>query len=187
MKIFNDFCNLQKFTRTIIASAPDFSDIINDLKKLDCKYVICGGLALSAYSIVRNTDDIDILVKSEENIEDVKSQLGSDYKQVRPHAFMHKKTGIEIEVLTPEFIKYPYAENFVDRSNYVGNIKIVSLPDLISMKLKAFRNQDKADIESIIKKNNINTLRGSIDPDMVGRLDTIINETKPIDLKEMDV
>lgn len=66
--------------------------------------VIIGGLSLGAWTRSRNTDDIDILVLSENDIEEIEKEISSKFKRNRPHSFVHRKTGVEIEIITPEVI-----------------------------------------------------------------------------------
>jgi hypothetical protein len=75
------------------------------------------------------------------------------FKRHRKGAFEHKQTGVEIEVLTPEYINMEksVAEAIVKTAIEKDGVRIASVAGLIVLKLKRFSRQDQADIESLIK------------------------------------
>jgi hypothetical protein len=86
--------------------ASPFEDVLEDLfRYATSNIVVIGALALGFYiQKPRATDDVDVIAYSDAEVEKLKTQLASVFKKHRAHAFEHKKTGVELEVLTPEFI-----------------------------------------------------------------------------------
>jgi len=123
--------------------------------------LLIGGLSVGVFSQARNTQNIDILVLSEKDIDSVFENVKSKFKRTRTHAFEHKATGVEIEVLTPSFIKYPDSifKKAIDAAIVQDvdgrEIKIVSPKFLIALKLKRASlainksHMDKYDISNL--------------------------------------
>ena len=129
------------------------SKIISLLKELDrhvtepCRIIICGGAAaIVGYGMNRFTGDIDILEpfpKSE-----------SFYKAVKDLSKSHSldpkwiNDGVKgfLDDLSPDFQKrlLPLNEEFENLQVF-----IISKPDLITMKICAWREADKVDIEAL--------------------------------------
>jgi hypothetical protein len=127
--------------------------IISLLKELDrnvaepCRIIICGGAAaIVGYGMKRFTGDIDILEpfpKSE-----------SFYKAVKDLSKIHSldpkwiNDGVKgfLDDLSPDFQKrlIPLSEGFRNLEVF-----IISKPDLITMKICAWREADKEDIEAL--------------------------------------
>jgi len=78
----------------------DFLRLIDDEN-----FVLIGGLALGCWGVSRETDDIDIAILSENDINDVAQKTKSKFKRTRAHALEHKTIGVEIEFITSTHIK----------------------------------------------------------------------------------
>lgn len=120
----------------------------------DC--VLVGGVALSYYLVPRMTEYLDLIFMTENDIPT--SVLG--FKKIREHAFLHLKTHVEIEVLTPEYLNKSEKmfKTTFDESIESDGIKVANPRALIALKLNRFKSQDKTDIENLLKycsENNI--------------------------------
>jgi len=125
---------------------------------------IIGGLALGAWVRSRNTDDVDVMVLSEKAIDELEKDLSGTFKRTRNHAFEHKKTGVEIEIITSGLINgnQMLIKDSIDnaKTDEVNghDIKVVTPKYLIALKLSRASDeknikhlQDQFDILSLIK------------------------------------
>jgi hypothetical protein len=130
-----------------------FSDLSSLLKNKNC--AVIGGLSVGKYTQPRSTVDIDLLTISEEEISDIEKEIKSKFRKIRDHAFEHKVTGVEVEILTPEFLKinkdlvYDAIKNSIDDNG----INVVNPKYLIALKLS--RAADKTNIKSHMDKFDI--------------------------------
>lgn len=111
--------------------------------------VLVGGLALSYYIKPRQTQDIDIIFLTEE---DIPTNVYR-FKKNRLHSFEHKKTGVEIEILTPKFLnksEQMFKKTFED-SIISDGIKVASPKSLIALKLNRFNSRDQLDILELLE------------------------------------
>lgn len=111
--------------------------------------VLIGGVALSFYVRPRFTDDLDYLFLSEEAV----PETVAGFKKVRDHSFLHNKTHVEVEVLTPEFLGIdPAIVRMVhDTATVSDGVKVASPEGLIVLKVQRNMMQDKADIVALLK------------------------------------
>jgi hypothetical protein len=123
--------------------------------------MLIGGVAVGVHSTARNTQDVDIIVLSENDIDKIFLDIKSKFSHPRPHSFEHKSTGVEIKVLTPAFINYP--KEIVDAAMKDAEIhdvdghkiKVVSAKFLVVLKLKRANanitksHMDKFDITNL--------------------------------------
>lgn len=176
--MLEEFKKLQRITRKIIASLPEVDKAIDDLKDRlkNEKYALCGGIAIVFHGYIRNTQDIDILIKSESELDRIKEILGDNFKEIRKHAIEHKETGVEVELLTPEFIKDKDARKYLDDVIEKDGFKFINLIDLISMKLKSGRKKDEVDVEYILRGKDIKEIRNKLDKKLIDKFDKIIEE-----------
>lgn len=121
------------------------------------KWALMGGLAVGFHARPRGTQDIDIILLGEADI-DVIARLTTDkFKKSRNHALTHKQTGVEVELLTPEFLKKdPELMDAVvataTQEDLGGiTVPVVSRGGLVAAKLQRMSRQDAADIEAIIR------------------------------------
>jgi hypothetical protein len=162
MENYNTFRNLRKMnsindgTRTLNESimALEVLDALNDWKKNQpSQGVLIGGIALSFYVKPRYTTDADFLFLTTDEI----PEKVENFKRHRKSAFEHKRTGVEIEVLTPSHIKVPanVAKIIIETSTEIENIRVASPSGIVASKLFRFSLQDKADIASLLKSYEI--------------------------------
>lgn len=128
-------------------------------------WAIGGGIATGFHSKPRTTEDVDIMIASDESVEDLKWALRLKFKATRGHAVVHKDTGVEVEFVTPDFVAPSeemrpefrkvferVLESNIERRS-LGNITVpvIGRNGLIALKMLGARLRDKADIEEIIR------------------------------------
>lgn len=128
-------------------------------------WAIGGGIATGFHSKPRTTEDVDLMVASDEPIEDLKWALRMKFKDTRGHAVVHKETGVEVEFVTPDFVapsedmrpEFRQVFEKVLQSNVeqreLGDISlpIIGRNGLVALKTLGGRFKDKADIEEILR------------------------------------
>lgn len=126
--------------------------------------MVIGGIAYGVHLEARSTQDLDIIVVSDSDIDSVFENIKSKFKHNRLHSFEHKSTGVEVEVLTPSFINYdPEIVKSALADAQVHDldghkIKVVSPKYLIVLKLKrasgtnSKARQDQHDIMELIQR-----------------------------------
>ena len=156
----------------------DYLSLFKSLYEENIRYLICGGLALNLYGVPRMTADIDLLLDFEkENLKSFEKVLKSlNYEQLIPVPFSslskesvrkelkqkknlvafsffnHDKGVMSVDIL----INMPTSFNEYWKRKKVRsaeNIKLwlVDPNDLIEMKKRSNREQDKDDIVSLQK------------------------------------
>ena len=150
----------------------------NDVKKAFLDFVklnkqkdvlLIGGLSVGVYTQARNTQDIDIIVVSDSDIDSVLNDIKSKFKKNRAHSFEHKSTGVEIEILTPDFINYPKSivrkaiENATIQDVDGHSVKIVSPKFLVALKLKRASLGNNKSYMDMFDISNITDVYGKFD------------------------
>jgi hypothetical protein len=127
---------------------PEVIRALRDWEKETTNSVLIGGVALSYYIKPRATQDIDVLYASDTDI----PEFVQGFKKNRPHAFMHLKTQVEVEVVTPTHINVPASiiNKIMETSILSNGIKVASASGLVALKLFRLNIQDKADIVALI-------------------------------------
>ena len=143
------------------ASGMPLSEAVSDLALLmsvtKIKWALCGGLAVGVHARPRGTDDVDLIISDESSLDVFFMRTASKFKKTRDHAMTHKLTGVEIELLTPSFIKVNPAliSKAIDTAlpTPVGKslIPVVSRKGLVALKLARGDYQDITDIVAIIR------------------------------------
>ena len=146
----------------------DEKEIIRLLHEFDnnidesCKIIICGGAAIIAgFGIPRTTGDIDVLVVEPKNksfFESVKRV--AENNDLKPSWLNDGAKGY-IDYLHPSYKKrmIPVKENFKKLIAY-----FISKPDLITMKICAWRESDKADVVALgVKQEDLKIIEENIE------------------------
>ena len=154
----------------------DFQTIFRELNSLGIDYLVVGGLAVNFHGVPRMTYDIDLMVHLEpENILKLVTKLTQwGYKPKIPidprdladegkrDSWVHEK-GMkalnfysetlpigEIDIIIDTPIPYEELRNRAIRIELQDErISVVSIHDLIELKLRAGRKQDLADVEHL--------------------------------------
>ena len=168
-------------------SKGQFNVVLRDLAQLGGEWVLAGGLAVGYHTKPRGTQDVDIFFSDEEALATLKNHLGGSFRQTRPHALEHKATGIEVETLTPEFLKISpqIVAMAIKTAEDRKGVSVVSREGLVALKLQRAENKDKGDIEAIIAAG------GSVDLSNYGltkkqlklynELERIVKNRKPLE------
>jgi hypothetical protein len=125
-------------------------------------WALIGGLAVGFRSEPRGTQDVDLLIVGD--LESMVSSLTDSgrFRRIRPHAVEHRESGIEVEILTHDFVKQPEAlaaaactdSELVRVTDF--EIPVVRPRYLIALKLKRALGrgvkalQDRADIMRLL-------------------------------------
>jgi len=114
------------------------------------KWMVIGGLVVSAYIKPRMTMDIDILFPSEGDL----PSAVEGFKRNIDHSYQHNKTHVEVEAITPTHINLPknvYDEVFA-KSVVNDGIRMPSVNGLLTLKVMSGRANDVSDIVAILEK-----------------------------------
>ena len=152
----------------------DYLAIFEALNKLKIDYLVVGGLAANFHGIPRMTYDIDLMIRLESpNIlklvkklsqwgyqpkvpvnptdlaDDAKRNLWIDTKGMKAFNFYSETLPIgEIDLIIASPIPYPQLKKrSVPIEIKKKKIPVISIPDLIALKVKAGREQDIADVK----------------------------------------
>lgn len=128
-------------------------------------YLMIGGAVVGYYSKPRMTQDVDVLFKDKLSMP--QNVLG--FKQHRPHAFEHRKTGVEIKTLDSQHINI--LENLVDQvfANSVvkDGVRIPNPDGLVALKVCRHNLQDIADIDAITQIHDIDLTGWDLDENKI--------------------
>ena len=121
-------------------------------------WALAGGLAVGFYGQPRATQDVDIILWSENTIELVAELTTRCFRRKRKHALLHIKTGVEIELLTAKHLGVPLVviqtaittARHLDYHNHL--LPVVSAAGLVALKLQRGSLQDLADIKRVLEK-----------------------------------
>ena len=134
---------------------------IEELTGASIPYMLIGGLALSAWALPRATLDIDLtLWVSADDLDRVCAHLCSRYtsRVADPNNFVHKTRvlpvvtdgGVRLDFL---FAAFPFEQRMIHHAPLrdVGSVavRVVSLEDLILLKLPSPRPRDQEDVRVI--------------------------------------
>lgn len=156
-----------------LASA--LSDLI---PQMNVPYVLGGGLAIGYHTRPRGTEDIDIFLRSEEDLFSLVNNIGARFRRHRKHAIEHRPTGVEIELLTPEFlgINRRVIDTAIDTAiKDEDGINVVSRSGLIALKLQRSDRRDLADIESLVASGDIEIDEFGLSDEQLEKLRDIID------------
>lgn len=146
----------------------DFSQALKDLvENAEGRWALAGGLALGFHGFIRATEDIDIIIEGDHVLESFKWSLRLAFKRIskREHMVKHIKTGLEIEILTPEWLKEVPKQvfNFALENIETRNVNGVSVPVVNIKALYALKLQRASRPESLDEKQNLKTERDRLD------------------------
>jgi len=110
-------------------------------------YVLIGGLCMSYYLRSRYTEDVYLLFLTEDDLPGTVYK----FKRIRPHSFEHIRTGVEVEMVTPELVGQnpDLFKKVYERSVISDGIRIASPVCLIALKLGRFIQRDRGDISAL--------------------------------------
>ncbi len=147
--------------------------IVSFLNENGYEYALAGGLAFSALVEPRATVDIDILISIDESMmEDFIRKIKKKYSNIIVHESPMEFNRIKVwrttvingnKEIIIDFLLVgsEFQKSVIRRSSEITfidiKLKVISLEDLIILKILSARTQDKADLERIFKtmKNEI--------------------------------
>lgn len=131
------------------------------LHRLDARFALIGGLALASHSVVRATQDVDLLVDAEkaDEIDAALTQLG--------YRCLHRSADAGNYARKDERVDFLYASRPIARrllagatelKTSLGDLRVISTEGLIGFKLQGLvndprRTQDGEDIRALLRAN----------------------------------
>ena len=137
------------------------------LKKVpNDKYVLIGGNVVGFYTRPRATMDVDVLFKGNVVPNDV---VG--FKKIRPHAFQHNDTHVEVETLTAGSINIDprLVDKVFETAVEINGVYIPSPTGLVALKIVRGFLKDLADVEAVMEKHEIDLSGWNIPVDKLKR------------------
>ena len=136
------------------ALAPEVNKALQHWGQIEDAYkegVLIGGIAVSMYSRARSTEDIDILYREESDVPD--NLTG--FRKFRAHSFRHNQTHVEVETLTPDFLRIPKSivNQVFDTAVQMGTLRVASVEGIIALKLVSTRHKDMSDVITLLQHN----------------------------------
>jgi hypothetical protein len=137
--------------------------LVQRLEKADIPYAVMGAMAVNAHGADRTTKDVDVLV-TQEGLDRFRHRyVGKSYSPVagRPRRFVENRSQISVDFLVtgrfpgsgkPGPIPFPHPE---EASQKIKKANVVTLPQLIQLKLAARRHQDFGDVVLLIRVHNL--------------------------------
>jgi hypothetical protein len=134
------------------------------LKKAGIPYAIMGAMAVNAHGAERTTKDVDVLL-TPEGLERFQQEfVGEAYEQVegRPRRFAGPRSGVTVDCLItgrypgsgkPGPLAFP---DPTEASQEIEKIRVLTLSQLIQLKLAARRYYDFGDVVFLIRIHNLN-------------------------------
>jgi hypothetical protein len=137
--------------------------LVRRLERAAIPYAIMGAMAVNAHGAERTTKDVDVLL-SEEGMKRFRQEIVPKFYNTiegRPRRFTEKKSGVQLDVLVtglfpgtgkPGPFAFPDPEA---ASEEIEKIQVVTLPQLIQLKLAARRHYDFGDVVFLIRVHNL--------------------------------
>lgn len=154
-EVFEKLNRVNDGNRTLFESivAPEVLSALQDWIKNSGKGILIGGNAMSYYGKPRATMDVDILFM---NNEQVPSEVNG-FKRIRPSAYQHTDTHVEIETVTPELvgISADLVRAVYETANEIDGYRVASPSGLIALKLQRLKNNDIGDIVQMINTGSV--------------------------------
>jgi hypothetical protein len=133
------------------------------LNKAGISYAIMGAMAVNAHGAERTTKDVDILL-TPDGLERFRQEfVGEQYEQIegRPRRFVDRQSGVTVDCLVtgrypgsgkPGPLAFP---DPAEASQEIDKIRVLTLPQLIQLKLAAHRYYDFGDVVFLIRTHNL--------------------------------
>jgi hypothetical protein len=164
------------------------------LNKAGIPYAIMGAMAVNAHGAERTTKDVDVLLTSEGLDRFRQRFVGADYDRVegRPRRFVERQSGVMVDCLVtgrypgsgkPGPLAFP---DPAEASQEVEKIRVLTLPQLIQLKLAARRYYDFGDVVFLIRTHNLDDsylqqIHASVHKDFIECLEEKRREDEYID------
>jgi hypothetical protein len=133
------------------------------LNKAGIPYAVMGAMAVNLHGARRTTDDVDVLL-TPEGLQRFRQELvGKYYLQAegRSRRFVERKSKVTVDCLVtghypgsgrPGPIAFP---DPMEESQDIEKIRVITLPQLVQLKLAARRHSDFGDVVFLIRVHNL--------------------------------
>lgn len=128
----------------------DNSKILDVARKLQERVdaAVLGGIAVYLHGYLRTTDDLDFYTSDRQRTIEQLEAAGAKWSTSRGEHVLH---GVRIHTVTPDD-----ARHTVQRTSIIDGVRVVSLKDLIAIKLicglkNVARSKDIGDVEELIR------------------------------------
>jgi hypothetical protein len=154
--------------------------LVRRLNKAGIAYAIMGAMAVNAHGAERTTGDVDVLL-TPGGLERFRQEfVGEESEQVggRPRRFVERQSGVAVDYLITG--RYPGSgrpgpfafPDPAEASQEIDKIRVLTLPQLIQLKLAARRFYDFGDVVFLIRTHNLDEafltqLHPSVHPDFI--------------------
>ena len=162
--------------RVVVNLPMQFLELLKEVEKAKVRYLVVGGIAVNLHGVIRPTQDIDFIVylernnllrfiqlmnrlgyrprvpvRPEELADEKKRRDWGQHKNMIVFSFYHPQDMMKV---IDVFIKHPLPfEGMYKRRVQISlgdlDISVISIPDLIKIKGKANRLQDRSDIAAL--------------------------------------
>jgi hypothetical protein len=133
------------------------------LQQAGIPYAVMGGMAVNAHGARRTTQDLDVLLTAEGLQQFRQRFVGSAYDQgpKRSRHFIDRDNGVGIDVLVtghypgrggPGPFAFP---DPTEASEEINQVRVVTLPQLVQLKLAARRYYDFGDVVFLIRVHDL--------------------------------
>jgi hypothetical protein len=133
------------------------------LKKAGIPYAVMGAMAVNAHGAERTTKDVDILLTADGLERFRREFVGKENEQFegRPRRFVERQSGVTVDCLVtgrfpgtgkPGPLAFP---DPTEASQEIEKIRVLTLPQLIQLKLAARRYYDFGDVVFLIRIHNL--------------------------------
>ncbi|MBI2893259.1 MAG: hypothetical protein HYY06_06875 [Deltaproteobacteria bacterium] len=148
-----------RFVAAVSTGVPRVDEALPALRRLledaGVHFKLAGGVAVIHHGYVRATDDLDVLVEADA-LGRIRPLLGSyGFSAESDSRLRHLATGVGVDLLVagrplPRAGAGSYPSP-VEVGASPGDSAIVDLPSLVTLKLRAARHQDLADVVALLK------------------------------------
>jgi hypothetical protein len=137
--------------------------LARQLREANIPYAILGAMAVNAHGAERTTKDVDFLLTPEGLARFREKYVGKDYDPVRgrPRRFADRQNGVTVDILvtgrfpgTGRTGPFPFPDP-MEASEEIRKLRVVTLPQLIQLKLAARRYYDFGDVVQLIKVHQL--------------------------------
>jgi len=137
--------------------------LVRRLEKAGISYAVMGAMAVNAHGAERTTKDVDVLLTQEGLDRFRREFVGKTYDQVegRQRRFRERQSGVTVDILVTGHYpgrgpKGPFPFPHPDEaSEEIEKTRVVTLPQLIQLKLAARRYYDFGDVVFLIRVHNL--------------------------------
>jgi hypothetical protein len=137
--------------------------LAQDLGQAGIPYAVMGAMAVNAHGARRTTDDLDVLLTAEGLQQFRERFVGSQFDQApkRSRRFIDRSNGVQVDVLVTGHFPgrgepAPFAfPDPAQASEEIDAIRVITLVQLIQLKLAARRYYDFGDVVRLIAAHNL--------------------------------